>query len=64
MASYLVEIFEDETLIGKIKKKLPYFFQLAELERSRAGKIGVEERQAWFQTELLEESGVGIAGES
>ena len=42
MASYLVEIFEDETLIGKIKKKLPYFFQLAELESSRAGKIGMQ----------------------
>ena len=42
MAGYLVEIFEDETLIGKIKKKLPYFFQLAELESSRAGKIGMQ----------------------
>ena len=42
MASYLVEIFEDKTLIGKIKKKLPYFFQLAELESSRAGKIGMQ----------------------
>ena len=42
MASYLAEIFEDETLIGKIKKKLPYFFQLAELESSRAGKIGMQ----------------------
>jgi len=42
LAGYLVEIFEDETLIGKIKKKLPYFFQLAELESSRAGKIGMQ----------------------
>jgi len=42
LASYLVEIFEDETLIGKIKKKLPYFFQFAELESSRAGKIGMQ----------------------
>ena len=42
MASYLAEIFEDETLIGKIKRKLPYFFQLAELESSRAGKIGMQ----------------------
>jgi hypothetical protein len=29
-------------LIEKIKKKLPYLFQLAELESSRAGKIGME----------------------
>lgn len=42
MASYLVEIFEDEALIGKIKRKLPYFFQLAELESSRAGKVGMQ----------------------
>ena len=42
MSSYLTEIFEDETLIGKIKGKLPYFFQLAELESSRAGKIGMQ----------------------
>jgi len=39
---YLVEIFEDEALISKIKRRLPYFYQLAELESSRAGKIGME----------------------
>jgi len=42
MASRLVEIFEDRKLIEKIKKRLPYLFQLAELESSRAGKIGME----------------------
>ncbi len=42
MTSRLVEIFKDEALIGKIKKRLPYFYQLAELESSRAGKIGME----------------------
>ena len=40
--SYLCELFEDEALIGKIKSRLPYFYQLAELESSRAGKIGME----------------------
>jgi len=40
--SYLCELFEDEALSGKIKKRLPYFYQLAELESSRAGKIGME----------------------
>ena len=42
MASHLAEIFEDEALAGKIKRRLPYFYQLAELESSRAGKIGME----------------------
>jgi len=42
MSNRLIEIFEDEKLITKIKKRLPYLFQLAELESSRAGKIGME----------------------
>jgi len=42
MSSHLAEIFEDEALISKIKRRLPYFYQLAELESSRAGKIGME----------------------
>ena len=42
MSSRLTEIFEDERLVEKIKEKLPYLFQLAELESSRAGKIGME----------------------
>lgn len=42
MSSRLIEIFEDERLVNRIKNKLPYSFQLAELESSRAGKIGME----------------------
>ena len=42
MASRLIEIFEDVRLVNRIKNKLPYLFQLAELESSRAGKIGME----------------------
>jgi len=42
MPSRLIEIFEDEKLIEKIKRRLPYLFQLAELESSRAGKTGME----------------------
>jgi hypothetical protein len=42
MSRYLIEIFEDEELVGKIKRRLPYLFQLAELESSRAGKTGME----------------------
>lgn len=42
MASRLIEIFEDKNLVEKIKRRLPYLFQLAELESSRAGKIGME----------------------
>jgi len=42
MTSRLSEIFEDEKLIEKIKNRLPYLFQIAELESSRAGKVGME----------------------
>ena len=43
MSNRLIEeIFEDEKLVKRIKNKLPYLFQLAELESSRAGKIGME----------------------
>lgn len=42
MASRLDEIFEDKKIVEKIKKRLPYLFQLAELKSSRAGKIGME----------------------
>lgn len=42
MPSRLVEIFEDKNLVDKIRKRLPYLFQLAELESSRAGKVGME----------------------
>lgn len=42
MSSRLIEIFEDKKLTDKIQKRLPYLFQLAELESSRAGKTGME----------------------
>ena len=42
MSSRVIEIFEDKELVKRIKEKLPRLFQLAELERSRAGKIGME----------------------
>ncbi|HOV31750.1 MAG TPA: ThaI family type II restriction endonuclease [Candidatus Hydrogenedens sp.] len=38
----LIEIFEDLNLVEKIKKRLSYLFQIAELENSRAGKTGME----------------------
>jgi len=38
----VVEIFKDEHIANRVKAKLPYLFQLAELESSRAGKIGME----------------------
>ncbi len=40
--SHIEEIFEDRKLVEKIKDRLPYLFQLAELESSRAGKTGME----------------------
>ena len=42
MPSRLIEIFEDPKLVKRIKTRLPYLFQLAELESSRAGKVGME----------------------
>jgi len=42
MTSPIVYIFEDTKLVEKIKNRLPYLFQLAELESSRAGKTGME----------------------
>jgi len=36
------DIFKDTNLIARIQRKLPKLFQLAELESSRAGKIGME----------------------
>lgn len=42
MDSRLIEIFKDEKLVEKIKRRLPYLFQLAELESSRACKTGME----------------------
>lgn len=42
MISHLSEIFEDKETIEKIQKRLPFLFQVAELESSRAGKVGME----------------------
>ena len=42
MPSRLLELFEDPKIIQKIKTRLPYLFQIAELESSRAGKTGME----------------------
>jgi len=42
MSNRFIEIFEDKNLMEKIKSRLPYMFQLAELESSRAGKTGME----------------------
>lgn len=42
MNSHLVEVFEDKELKARIQRKLPYLFNIAELESSRAGKIGMQ----------------------
>jgi len=39
----LSELFEDEELVRRIKRRLPHLFHLAELESSRAGRIGMKE---------------------
>jgi hypothetical protein len=42
MSSRLIEIFEDKKLVEKIERRLPYLFQLAESESSRAGRVGMQ----------------------
>lgn len=42
MNNYIIEVFEDEELKARIQRKLPYLFNIAELESSRAGKIGMQ----------------------
>ena len=42
MNNQLVEIFQDDALVARIKKRLPYLYHIAELESSRAGKVGME----------------------
>jgi hypothetical protein len=38
----IIDLFTDEQIIKKIKTRLPELFYLAELESSRAGKVGME----------------------
>jgi len=42
MIKELISLFEDNSLIAKIKRKLPYMFSLAELELSKSGRVGME----------------------
>jgi hypothetical protein len=42
MNNEIRRLFDDKVLVERIKVKLPHFFQLAELESSRAGRIGME----------------------
>lgn len=40
--SSISELFDDVSLVDKIKRKLPKLFYIAQLESSRAGKVGME----------------------
>lgn len=42
MIEELAKAFEDVEFVDRIKKRLSYLFQLAELDSSRAGKVGME----------------------
>ena len=42
MKKDITSIFENKKIAQKIQKKLPYLFQLAELDNSRNGKLGME----------------------
>lgn len=38
----IVELFKDKEIVDKIKRRLPYMFQLAEMESSRSRKTAME----------------------
>jgi len=42
MQGHLAQLFEDKEIVTKVKTRLPYLFQLAELESSRAGRVGMQ----------------------
>ena len=42
MTKQIFNIFEQKDIVKKIQKKLPYLFQLAEIDNSRDGKLGME----------------------
>lgn len=42
MDNYINAILGDTPLIAKIQSKIPYLFQLAEIDNSRNGKLGME----------------------
>lgn len=42
MYSVYNKLFDDELIVRRVKNKLPRLFQLAELESSRNGKVGME----------------------
>ncbi len=42
MNSIYNKLFDDALIVKRVKNKLPHLFQLAELESSRNGKIGME----------------------
>jgi hypothetical protein len=42
MNQKIKELFDDTNVVARIQNKLPKLFHLAELESSRAGKIGME----------------------
>lgn len=42
MTDYLKQLFSDDEIIKRVKNKMPHLFQLAEVDSSRAGKLGME----------------------
>ncbi len=42
MSNYLKQLFSDKKIIQRVKERMPDLFQLAEVDSSRAGKLGME----------------------
>jgi hypothetical protein len=50
----LFQLFEDEKIVEKIKRKLPYMFFIAEIEMSRSGKVGTLREQIVMELYYME----------
>ena len=42
MSKYLEQLFSDKKVIRTVKERMPDLFQLAEVDSSRTGKLGME----------------------
>lgn len=42
MPSRVIQLFDDDPLVDKIRRRLPHLFHYAERDSSRAGKVGME----------------------
>jgi hypothetical protein len=54
LRNMLFQLFEDEKIVEKIKRKLPYMFFIAEIEMSKSGKVGTLREQIVMELYYME----------